>query len=117
MQLGIYMNAQHPAGDDPARRFAETVEQVRLILVNREKHPRDTVGKIDAHFPEVLIQLRDQGIPTGQPNCYRADIVAYGLASLIVQPLQPVTNRLTALGGTEEADRELGLRHKHSVSQ
>jgi alkanesulfonate monooxygenase SsuD/methylene tetrahydromethanopterin reductase-like flavin-dependent oxidoreductase (luciferase family) len=31
MQLGIYVNAQHPAGDDPARRFAETVEQVRLI--------------------------------------------------------------------------------------
>jgi alkanesulfonate monooxygenase SsuD/methylene tetrahydromethanopterin reductase-like flavin-dependent oxidoreductase (luciferase family) len=31
MQLGIYLNAQHPAGDDPARRFAETVEQVRLI--------------------------------------------------------------------------------------
>jgi alkanesulfonate monooxygenase SsuD/methylene tetrahydromethanopterin reductase-like flavin-dependent oxidoreductase (luciferase family) len=31
MQLGIYLNAQHPARDDPARRFAETVEQVRLI--------------------------------------------------------------------------------------
>jgi alkanesulfonate monooxygenase SsuD/methylene tetrahydromethanopterin reductase-like flavin-dependent oxidoreductase (luciferase family) len=31
MQLGIYLNAQHPAGDDPARRFAEAVEQVRLI--------------------------------------------------------------------------------------
>lgn len=31
MKLGIYLNAQHPAGDDPARRFAETVEQVRLI--------------------------------------------------------------------------------------
>ena len=31
MQLGIYVNAQHPAADDPARRFAETVEQVRLI--------------------------------------------------------------------------------------
>ena len=31
MQLGVYVNAQHPAGDDPARRFAETVEQVRLI--------------------------------------------------------------------------------------
>ena len=31
MRLGIYVNAQHPAGDDPARRFAETVEQVRLI--------------------------------------------------------------------------------------
>ena len=31
MQLGIYLNAQHPEGDDPARRFAETVEQVRLI--------------------------------------------------------------------------------------
>lgn len=31
MQLGIYLNAQHPAADDPARRFAETVEQVRLI--------------------------------------------------------------------------------------
>ena len=22
MKLGIYLNAQHPAGDDPARRFA-----------------------------------------------------------------------------------------------
>jgi alkanesulfonate monooxygenase SsuD/methylene tetrahydromethanopterin reductase-like flavin-dependent oxidoreductase (luciferase family) len=31
MKLGIYLNAQHPEGDDPARRFAETVEQVRLI--------------------------------------------------------------------------------------
>ena len=31
MKLGVYVNAQHPAGDDPARRFAETVEQVRLI--------------------------------------------------------------------------------------
>jgi alkanesulfonate monooxygenase SsuD/methylene tetrahydromethanopterin reductase-like flavin-dependent oxidoreductase (luciferase family) len=31
MKLGIYVNSQHPAGDDPARRFAETVEQVRLI--------------------------------------------------------------------------------------
>jgi alkanesulfonate monooxygenase SsuD/methylene tetrahydromethanopterin reductase-like flavin-dependent oxidoreductase (luciferase family) len=31
MKLGIYLNSQHPAGDDPARRFAETVEQVRLI--------------------------------------------------------------------------------------
>lgn len=31
MKLGIYLNAQHPAGDDPARRFAEAVEQVRLI--------------------------------------------------------------------------------------
>ena len=31
MQLGVYLNAQHPVGDDPARRFAETVEQVRLI--------------------------------------------------------------------------------------
>ncbi len=31
MKLGIYLNAQHPAGDDPARRLAETVEQVRLI--------------------------------------------------------------------------------------
>lgn len=31
MKLGIYLNAQHPEGDDPGRRFAETVEQVRLI--------------------------------------------------------------------------------------
>jgi alkanesulfonate monooxygenase SsuD/methylene tetrahydromethanopterin reductase-like flavin-dependent oxidoreductase (luciferase family) len=31
MQVGIYVNAQHPGGDDPARRFAEAVEQVRLI--------------------------------------------------------------------------------------
>jgi alkanesulfonate monooxygenase SsuD/methylene tetrahydromethanopterin reductase-like flavin-dependent oxidoreductase (luciferase family) len=31
MRLGIYLNAQHPAEDDPRRRFAETVEQVRLI--------------------------------------------------------------------------------------
>ncbi len=31
MKLGIYLNAQHPAGDDPARRFAETIEQVRMI--------------------------------------------------------------------------------------
>jgi alkanesulfonate monooxygenase SsuD/methylene tetrahydromethanopterin reductase-like flavin-dependent oxidoreductase (luciferase family) len=31
MKLGIYVNSQHPAGDDPARRFAETLEQVRLV--------------------------------------------------------------------------------------
>jgi alkanesulfonate monooxygenase SsuD/methylene tetrahydromethanopterin reductase-like flavin-dependent oxidoreductase (luciferase family) len=31
MKLGIYLNAQHPAGDDPAHRFADTLEQVRLI--------------------------------------------------------------------------------------
>jgi len=31
LQLGIYLNSQHPAGDDPARRFAEMLEQVRLI--------------------------------------------------------------------------------------
>jgi alkanesulfonate monooxygenase SsuD/methylene tetrahydromethanopterin reductase-like flavin-dependent oxidoreductase (luciferase family) len=31
MKLGIYLNSQHPAGDDPARRFAETIEQARLI--------------------------------------------------------------------------------------
>jgi alkanesulfonate monooxygenase SsuD/methylene tetrahydromethanopterin reductase-like flavin-dependent oxidoreductase (luciferase family) len=31
VKLGIYLNAQHPAGDDPARRFAETIEQARLI--------------------------------------------------------------------------------------
>ena len=31
MKLGVYLNAQHPAGDDPNRRFAETVEQARLI--------------------------------------------------------------------------------------
>src|ERR1700741_335521 len=31
LKLGIYLNSQHPASDDPARRFAETLEQVRLI--------------------------------------------------------------------------------------
>ena len=31
MKLGIYLNSQHPESDDPARRFAETLEQVRLI--------------------------------------------------------------------------------------
>lgn len=31
MKLGIYLNARHPAADDPARRFAETIEQARLI--------------------------------------------------------------------------------------
>ena len=31
MKLGVYLNAQHPAGDDPARCFAETLEQARLI--------------------------------------------------------------------------------------
>jgi len=31
MKLGIYLNSQHPVSDDPARRFAEMVEQVRLI--------------------------------------------------------------------------------------
>jgi alkanesulfonate monooxygenase SsuD/methylene tetrahydromethanopterin reductase-like flavin-dependent oxidoreductase (luciferase family) len=31
LKLGVYLNAQHPASDDPSRRFAKTVEQVRLI--------------------------------------------------------------------------------------
>jgi alkanesulfonate monooxygenase SsuD/methylene tetrahydromethanopterin reductase-like flavin-dependent oxidoreductase (luciferase family) len=31
MKLGIYLNAQHPQTQDPARCFAETIEQVRLI--------------------------------------------------------------------------------------
>ncbi len=31
MKIGVYLNAQHPAGDDPARRMAEMAEQVRLI--------------------------------------------------------------------------------------
>jgi alkanesulfonate monooxygenase SsuD/methylene tetrahydromethanopterin reductase-like flavin-dependent oxidoreductase (luciferase family) len=31
MKLGIYLNSQHPESDDAARRFAETIEQVRLI--------------------------------------------------------------------------------------
>lgn len=31
MKLGVYLNAQHPGGGDPAHRFAETIEQVRLI--------------------------------------------------------------------------------------
>ena len=31
MKLGIYLNSQHPESDDPARRLAETLEQVRLI--------------------------------------------------------------------------------------
>lgn len=31
MKLGVYLNSQHPASDDPARRLAETLEQVRLI--------------------------------------------------------------------------------------
>ena len=31
MKLGVYLNAQHPAADDPGRRFAETKEQARLI--------------------------------------------------------------------------------------
>ncbi len=31
MKLGIYLNLQHPESDDPARRFAEAVEQTRLI--------------------------------------------------------------------------------------
>src|SRR5215831_5544733 len=31
LKLGIYLNTQHPEGDDPARRLAETLEQARLI--------------------------------------------------------------------------------------
>jgi alkanesulfonate monooxygenase SsuD/methylene tetrahydromethanopterin reductase-like flavin-dependent oxidoreductase (luciferase family) len=31
MRLGVFLNSQHPAGDDPARRLAEVVEQVRLM--------------------------------------------------------------------------------------
>ena len=31
MKLGIYLNSQHPENDDPARRMAETLEQVRMV--------------------------------------------------------------------------------------
>jgi alkanesulfonate monooxygenase SsuD/methylene tetrahydromethanopterin reductase-like flavin-dependent oxidoreductase (luciferase family) len=31
MKLGVFLNSQHPAGDDPGRRLAEMVEQARLI--------------------------------------------------------------------------------------
>lgn len=31
MKLGIYINAQHPDSDDPVRKFAEMVDQVRLM--------------------------------------------------------------------------------------
>jgi alkanesulfonate monooxygenase SsuD/methylene tetrahydromethanopterin reductase-like flavin-dependent oxidoreductase (luciferase family) len=31
MKLGIYLNTQHPEGDDPARHLAQTLEQARLI--------------------------------------------------------------------------------------
>jgi alkanesulfonate monooxygenase SsuD/methylene tetrahydromethanopterin reductase-like flavin-dependent oxidoreductase (luciferase family) len=31
MKIGVYLNAQHPRSADPGRRFAETVEQVRLL--------------------------------------------------------------------------------------
>jgi len=31
LKLGVYLNSQHPESDDPARRLAETIEQVRLI--------------------------------------------------------------------------------------
>jgi alkanesulfonate monooxygenase SsuD/methylene tetrahydromethanopterin reductase-like flavin-dependent oxidoreductase (luciferase family) len=31
MKLGVYLNAQHPEDEDPARCFAQMVEQVRLI--------------------------------------------------------------------------------------
>jgi alkanesulfonate monooxygenase SsuD/methylene tetrahydromethanopterin reductase-like flavin-dependent oxidoreductase (luciferase family) len=31
MKLGIFLNSQHPEKDDPARRLAETIEQVRVI--------------------------------------------------------------------------------------
>src|SRR5262249_52273586 len=31
MQLGIYLNSQHPESHEPRRRLAETLEQLRLI--------------------------------------------------------------------------------------
>jgi alkanesulfonate monooxygenase SsuD/methylene tetrahydromethanopterin reductase-like flavin-dependent oxidoreductase (luciferase family) len=31
MKLGIYLNTQHPEGNDPARHLAQTLEQARLI--------------------------------------------------------------------------------------
>jgi alkanesulfonate monooxygenase SsuD/methylene tetrahydromethanopterin reductase-like flavin-dependent oxidoreductase (luciferase family) len=60
MKLGIYLNAQHPQGDDPARRFAETVEQVRLIrqlgfdsIWSGEHHVTD-----DYHYYPLLPMLQ-----------------------------------------------------------
>jgi alkanesulfonate monooxygenase SsuD/methylene tetrahydromethanopterin reductase-like flavin-dependent oxidoreductase (luciferase family) len=31
MKLGVHLNSQHPADEDPRRRYEETVEQVRLM--------------------------------------------------------------------------------------
>jgi len=44
MKLGIYLNCQHPASDDPVRRLGETLEQIRLI--RGFQHPRRCFLKI-----------------------------------------------------------------------
>src|SRR5947207_3317605 len=63
MKLGIYLNSQHPAGDDPARRFAETLEQVRLI---RRRWTEERVTHKGRHwqFSDATIAPR----PLQQPS-------------------------------------------------
>jgi hypothetical protein len=65
MKLGIYLNSQHPASDDPARRLAETLERVRLIRslglvrilgsVNRIEQVSGRFSKVDILAPVVLV--------------------------------------------------------------
>ncbi len=69
MKLGIYLNAQQPAGDDPARRFAEMVEQARLIRslglrVSRPGMPQaDVLAGIELPGREVLPDVRRRTSP------------------------------------------------------
>ena len=55
MKLGIYLNAQHPAADDPARRFAEAVEQARLIRKEKLDRLAEWSKKL---LPPISLELK-----------------------------------------------------------
>jgi alkanesulfonate monooxygenase SsuD/methylene tetrahydromethanopterin reductase-like flavin-dependent oxidoreductase (luciferase family) len=121
MKLGIYLNAQHPAGDDPARRFAETVEQVRLIrslglswglsgvTIDRAATPEAQLRQMVAdrfaigspgQVVEALVRQRRAGVTHASmrvswPGMAQADILA-GIELLGRQVLPEIRRRMSA---------------------
>jgi len=68
MKLGIYLNSQHRERDDPARRLAETLEQVRTIRALGF----DSIWAGEHHlvpgfhyFPQLLLPAEAEGLALG----------------------------------------------------
>ena len=68
MKLGVYLNAQHPQSDDPARRFAEIAHSGDLDLVFRRIaiRCRERVGR-SVTAPSG--GLADLSIQIGRASC------------------------------------------------